>query len=201
MSIKRVKPVKQGDLDGACGFYAIVNALKTLEPAFDEQELFTQVIGGYMQDGDFNSFFNGTRRGTIKNTLSRVIDYINGQYDLFDDKTAELYRLKFSIPFWHKDTARTRKSVLKEIQQADNGKNLVCIIGYDLQYGGHWSVVKKVSDKGLHMVDSSYEKSIIPLAEMRVDSNQKPSKLKPYNLCSDDIFIIEKQWLGDVFHD
>ncbi|MGR3983487.1 hypothetical protein [Pseudoalteromonas sp. 1181_04] len=198
MSIKRVKPVKQGDLDGACGFYAIVNALKTLEPDLNENELFTQVIGSYMVDGDFKNFFEGTRRGSIKNTLSRVIEYINNRYDLFDDKTNELYKLKFTIPYWYKDTPRTRKKVLEKINQADNGKNMVCIIGYEHEHGGHWSVVKKISAKGMHMVDSSYEKPIIPLDETRVDGNQKPSKSKPYKLDSDDIFIIEKAWLSEL---
>jgi len=196
MSIKRVKPVKQGDLDGACGFYAIVNALKTLEPDLNESELFTQVIGSYMLDGDFNNFFEGTRRGSIKNTLSRVIEYINNRYDLFNDKTLELYEFNFTIPYWYKDTPRTRKKVLEVIKQADNGKNKVCIIGYDYEQGGHWSVVKKVTDKGMHMVDSSYEKPIIHFDDAKVDSVHKPNRSKPYNLCSGDIFIIEKKWLG-----
>ncbi|MGK0269668.1 MAG: hypothetical protein ACI88H_000300 [Cocleimonas sp.] len=197
MTIRRIKPVKQGDLDGACGFYSIVNALKTLEKDFDEEELFTQVISGFLRDGDVNKFFDGTYRGTIKNTLSRVLEYINASYNLYDEKSSELYELTYNIPYWQLNEPKTRKQILDSVGQADNGKNCVCIIGYEHETGGHWSVVKKVSSKGLHMVDSSYEKSVIPFEELRVDSKQSKNRKKPYNLTSGDIFIISKKWTGE----
>ena len=167
------------------------------EKEFDEEELFTQVISGFLRDGDVNRFFDGTYRGTIKNTLSRVLKYINENYDLYDDNTLELYELVFSIPYWQLDEQRSRKQVLEQISQANNGKSCVAIIGYEHATGGHWSVVKKVSSKGLHMVDSSYEKRVIPLEELRVDSKQNKSRKKPYNLISDDIFILNKNYTGE----
>tara|TARA_Y100001973_G_C5199214_1_gene336449 strand:+ start:2394 stop:2999 length:606 start_codon:yes stop_codon:yes gene_type:complete len=198
MSIKRIKPAKQGDLNGACGFYAIVNALHALEHSLDQRELFTQVFDAFLQDGNHKNFIDGTYRGTIKNTLSRVVEYLNNEYQMYDDKTLELYEIEFTIPYWLKDTPRTRKQVIDQISQADNGKECICIVGYDHQAGGHWSVVRKVSEKGLHMFDSDQEKRIIPLSELTIDSSRKPSDSRPYNFCSADIFVIRKKWLGEL---
>lgn len=205
MSSRRIKPAKQGQLDGACGFYAILNAITALEHSLQRKEVFTQVIGAFMQDGNFSNYFEGTRRGTIKNTLSRVIDYFNTQFEFYDDKTQERYEFEFTIPYWQKDTSPKRKAVLSHIDQADNGKECICIVGYEYfvddpndPLGGHWSVVRRTSDKGLHMLDSSEEKSIIPLNELTVDSSRKPGPLKPYNFFSGDIFVIRKKWLGEL---
>lgn len=63
---------------------------------------------------------------------------------------------------------------------------------------GHWSVVKKVSDKGLHMLDSDNEKNIIPLYELTIDSSRNPGPSKSYNFTSEDIFVIRKKWLGEL---
>jgi hypothetical protein len=197
MSLQRIKPAKQGELDGACGFYAIVNAIHALEPSFDKPELFSQVLAAFLRDGDYMSYFNGTRRGTIKNTLSRVLDYLNSHFDMYHDKTQEFYEFEFSIPYWLGDTSRNRKQVLEQMAQADNAKNCVCIVGYDHQTGGHWSVVKKVSDRGLHMLDSGNEKSIIPPDDLTIDSSRNPGPSKQYNFTSEDIFVIRKKWLGE----
>ena len=205
MSSRRIKPAKQGQLDGACGFYAILNAMTALEHSLQRKEVFTQVIAAFMQDGNFSKYFDGTKRGTIKNTLSRVIDYFNTEFEFFDDKTQECFQFEFSIPYWLKGTSPSRKEVLEYLDLADNGKEYICIVGYDFYtgdpnepLGGHWSVVRKTSEKGLHMLDSSEEKSIIPLGELTVDSSRNPGPSKPYNLTSADIFIIRKKWLGEL---
>lgn len=70
MSSRIIKPAKQGQLDGACGFYAILNAMTALEHPLQRKEVFTQVIAAFMQDVNFSSYFDGTRRGTIKIRLA-----------------------------------------------------------------------------------------------------------------------------------
>ena len=44
---RRIKPMRQGDLDGLCGVYSIINAIRWLCPALSEQraqELFNVLI-------------------------------------------------------------------------------------------------------------------------------------------------------------
>lgn len=103
MSVKRIKPSKQGDLDGACGFYAVVNALRSLEPELNENELFTQTIKAHLADGNPMSFVEGIFRGSIKNVLSRVLDYLGLNYDFTYNITAVPYIFDFKIPYWMHD--------------------------------------------------------------------------------------------------
>ena len=77
MSASRIKPAIQGHLDGACGFYAIVNAIHLLEPDIPQQELFNIAFSTFIQDGNPMAFIEGTSRGTIKNVLSRLLEYIH----------------------------------------------------------------------------------------------------------------------------
>lgn len=196
MSVVRIKPSTQGELDGACGFYAVVNALKSLEPELNADELFTQVLKAHLVDGDPMKFVNGTLRGTIKNIASRVITYLDEHYDFYDNKTNEPYRLDVKIPFWYQEKERTRNQVLDILKESNYKAGTVCLIGYS--YGdsensyAHWSVVKKASDLGLHLLDSSKEKAVISFEEIRVDSIQQSNVARPYNLCSGDIFVISR---------
>ncbi len=38
---QKIKAAKQGHLDGACGFYAIANAIHLLEPELTQKEIFS----------------------------------------------------------------------------------------------------------------------------------------------------------------
>lgn len=198
MTVKRIKPSKQGELDGACGFYAVVNALRCLEPDLEAHELFTQTLKAHLLDGNPMSFVDGTNRGSIKNVLSRVVEYLHANYELTDNKTKKSYCFKVNIPYWHLDKDRDRKHVIETIKQADFKAGTVCIIGYQYCRGdendyAHWSVVRKVSEKGLHLIDSDQEKTTIALEELRVDSKKQASNLaRPFNLNSGDIFLISR---------
>lgn len=196
MSVVRIKPSTQGELDGACGFYAVVNALKSLEPELDADELFTQVLKAHLVDGDPMRFVNGTLRGTIKNIASRVIKYLDEHYDFYDNKTNEPYRFDVKIPFWHQEKERTRNQVLDILKKSNYKAGTVCIIGYSYvdfeNHYAHWSVVKNASDLGLHLFDSDKEKAVISFEEIRVDSIQQSNVARPYNLFSEDIFVISR---------
>lgn len=199
MSIKRIKPSKQGDLDGACGFYAVVNALRSLEPELNANELFTQTIKAHLADGNPMSFVEGTFRGSIKNVLSRVLDYLDLNYDFTDNITAAPYIFDVKIPYWMHDKERNRNEVLGILKNADYKSGLVCVIGYSYNSGlkddepySHWSVVRKANDQGLELIDSSGEKRCISFDEIRIDSTKQKHSTRPYNLYSGDIFVIAR---------
>lgn len=196
MTIKRLLPAKQGNLDGACGFYAIVNAIHLLEPELPQQELFNVAIGAFIQDGDPMAFVEGTSRGTIKNVLSRLIEYIHTSYELTDNKTDQPYQLRFSIPYWIKDTSPSRKEVLDVLAQSNFRKGTTCILGYEMNDGeseyAHWTVIKGFKDGNFITHDSSGEVKKISLNTVRVDSKLSKHSQRPFNFLSEDIFVIEK---------
>lgn len=200
MSVRKLKPSKQGQLDGACGFYSIVNAIYSLEPDFDRDEIFAQAYAANLLDGDPMNFIDGTRRGTIKNVLSRVIDFLHEYYELTDNETGNPYRLVFKMPFWHLDKNRDRKAVLNFLKQADNEAGIVCIIGYEYKPSDdveshyyHWSVVTKATEKGLEFFDSGNEDDDVSYDKIRVDGQQNFHIARPYNITSSDLFVISRQ--------
>ncbi|MEE2003362.1 hypothetical protein QWY20_18105 [Alkalimonas sp. MEB108] len=194
MSSKRIKPSKQGELDGACGFYAIVNAIRSLEPELSADELFTQVLKAYLLDGDPMSFVNGTRRGSIKNTLSRVISYLHENFYFTNNYSGREYNFVMKIPFWQLNKKPTRKEVLEIIKSANSKAGTVCIIGYDYNCGyddyAHWSVITNSDENGVRFFDSSGESEFISFDLIRVDSVQSSNASRPYNIISGDIFVL-----------
>ncbi|MCS6153584.1 hypothetical protein G3465_11810 [Shewanella baltica] len=196
MSASRIKPAIQGHLDGACGFYAIVNAIHLLEPDIPQQELFNIAFSTFIQDGNPMAFIEGTSRGTIKNVLSRLLEYIHSTYELTDNKTNEPYRIKFSIPYWVKDNERSRKDVIDTLSQTNYRKGTVCILGFAMNDGeldyAHWTVIKGFKDGCFNTHDSSGEAKKIDMDTIRVDSQQRKNSQRPYNFISADIFVIER---------
>ena len=51
MAVKK-RPALQGELDGACGFYAIANGIHLLEPELALPEIFPIILQQYVFDGD-----------------------------------------------------------------------------------------------------------------------------------------------------
>lgn len=196
MSTKRIKPSKQGELDGACGFYSIVNALHLLEPELCKSELFTETLRSFLADGDPMRIVNGTSRGSVKNTLSRVIETFHSNYNFFDEKTDEPYQFSSHMPFWQRTKDRTRESVLDVLKQIDFKQGTVGIMGYHYSDGDseyhHWTVLKKVCNEFLYTFDSSGEVKEISFDEVRVDSTQLKHSVRPFNIFSDDIFLISR---------
>jgi hypothetical protein len=87
MAVKK-RPALQGELDGACGFYAIANGIHLLEPELALPEIFPIILQQYVFDGDPMGFVNGIARGSLKNTLSRTMALLNAEYEFYDRKPA-----------------------------------------------------------------------------------------------------------------
>jgi hypothetical protein len=74
MASRRLKPYRQGRLDGLCGLYALVNALRLLCPKLDEDDCeraFCALIRALEQQGC--SLLNVIHRGLTRRELFRLI--------------------------------------------------------------------------------------------------------------------------------
>lgn len=199
MSIQhKFKAAKQGHLDGACGFYAIANAIHLLEPELDQQEIFYLALQGFLEDGNPMRFVEGTRRGSVKDTLSRVLEKLQEKYDF--DWNGTPYHITSAIPYWHKDKVRTRKDVIDTLEWANYKQGKVIIMGYTHQqnkdidnFFAHWTVVKMCKDANLYTFDSGFEEKKIPLDHIRVDAQKDQHSSRPYNIASGDFFQIWRQ--------
>lgn len=194
----KVKPAKQGELDGACGFYAVTNAISILEPDLLPHEVFRMTWESFLVDGDPMRIIEGTTRGNLKNILSRTVEKINLGYDLTYEN-GNSYKLSFAVPYWRHAKDRERGEVIDVLREANYKKGCVAIIGYGFSKDdfappyAHWTVVKEVTEECMVTHDSSGEKKEIHFSEIRVDSfHQKSHVSRPFNVFSSDIFLVRK---------
>ncbi len=193
----KVKAAKQGHLDGACGFYAIVNAIHLLEPELKQQDIFSYVFQEVIEDGNPMRFLDGTFRGSIKNSLSRVLKKLHEAY-VFTSLDGTQYTINFEIPYWFgpEEKPRNREDALRILEAADHKQGNVVIMGYTYNDGSqdyaHWTVIKQCKDGYLHTFDSGNEKKIA-LDNIRIDAHREQHASRPYNIISGDLFQIWRQ--------
>lgn len=197
MSVRiKTTPAQQGQLDGACGFYAITNAIHLLEPELAPSDIFRATWQNFIRDGDPMRLINGTTRGNLKKILSRTISEINSNYILTNSNGIP-YSFDFYIPYWHSEKERARDDVLEVLRSVNHRKGCVAVVGYcyaqrkdSINYN-HWTVIRESDTQGVITHDSSGEKKKILFSEMRIDSfSQQSHSTRPYNIFSGDIFLI-----------
>lgn len=150
-----------------------------------------------IEDGNPMRFLDGTLRGSIKNSLSRVLKKLHGAYVFTLDGNP--YTINFEIPYWlgPDEKPRNRDDVLRILGAADHKQGNVVLMGYTYNDGcqdyAHWTVIKQCKDGYLHTFDSSEEGKKIALDDIRIDAQREQHASRPYNIISGDLFQIWRQ--------
>jgi len=175
-------PARQGDLDGACGFYAVVNAVQLLYPKIDRTRLFNHIVHDHTQH-----FVHGTGR----NQLNRVLQ----KAESFMASRRVGMPIRIERPFW-KCTPATLEEYWETLRNMQ-GESEVPIIGYEFNKGdkpntdAHWSVVRKVTKKHLILHDSDGTKRIPRERSQRISEYIRHQR-RPYFLDTTATFVIAR---------
>jgi hypothetical protein len=140
-----MKPFRQGDLDGLCGVYAVLNALKALgyrENHEGWQVILSEIIT-YLHESKESTFF--FTDGINTPDMSRILKHI-----------ACLNRdIVYSKPF-HSKADITLSELWDTLSLYLNSKihrtAILCVQGH---HCGHWTVVSSLSKKRITFFDSS----------------------------------------------
>src|SRR4051812_31717908 len=146
MAARRLEPYRQGRLDGLCGVYALINALRLLCPRLDEdacERVFCALIRARAwQKCSPLTVISG---GLSRRELLRLI----GPWQRFAAKelgiTLSVSRLKVSEP--------TLRGIWRGLCRVLDGK-IVAIVGLD-GIKRHWTVAFKVTERTLRVAASS----------------------------------------------
>lgn len=143
--MKPIKPYRQGDLDGLCGIYAVINAVCLIsdnikiEPL---QDIFHKTIKLQIKHRKSVTFMvNGISQAKVARLMQRIIK--------------PNFNIKYSRPY------KTRKELsVPELWSSYsdylNGSDKRCIIiCYETKTYGHWSIVQAMTAKRLYLFDSS----------------------------------------------
>jgi len=146
---RRIKPMRQGDLDGLCGVYAIINAIRWLCPSMSEaqsQKLFVAIIAA-RQSRPVRNPLAFIHRGLTRAGLTCLVD-----------AATSWVAINFGVEIeatWLAPNAKKRGPFAETWQQIARsvGTESVAIIGLG-NWIDHWTVVVDASPRQLTLLDS-----------------------------------------------
>ena len=172
---KRSRPFSQGDCDALCGCYCIVNAVHYLNSYIDDEKaeiIFMEILHTL---NDSEELLIRIEEGTGKREIRKLMDYLNIDHHIHWYK-----------PF-HRNTNLTLKQVWDSmsyfLQQPQQGVILL-LLRYEDQ--GHWTLIKKVTDKTLYLFDSDNMKSI----QRRQTTLSRYTRKRPYTLIPTTLYYL-----------
>lgn len=182
-----MKPYKQGDKDGMCGFYAIGNAIKLLYPKYDTDEIFKTIYKNYFEQiGGGTHLIDGTNRVQLANILNGTLKAMN-------------LNITVKTPFWNhtaSNLSEFRTTVVEHLSE----EKTAAIVGYcyfkdesNEDDDEHYTVLERATDKSVYTCDSSNAKRRIGFSEMRITSEITPHKSRPYLFRSTELFLLRRE--------
>ncbi|MBD2747776.1 hypothetical protein IC232_13815 [Microvirga sp. BT688] len=175
---KRRRAYRQGDFDGLCGVYAIVNALRCVLHLQDEQcqRLFAKLIKALEKDCDhlYQPVLHGMYFGQLKRLVGAAgRGHIQGRNLTFHVQSLRLKRNQRSL------------SCLWDALNRRVGHTCVAIIGVN-GATDHWCVVYRVTPRTLWLLDSS--------GQSRIHRSRCTVRLTTTRYCldSNEILLIER---------
>lgn len=160
--MKRLSPWQQGELDGLCGIYAIINAMKTLVLSrgydFDDAHgatLFKMLLLALHKRNRLpRALWDGTSTSHVRDFLSTAKRFMRRQYKL------ELVYQRLAAPgqvtrkdvFWRVlDAALTPGSDYRFRYKTEHQRVALVGLGHPTP---HWTLAYEVSPKTIKLIDS-----------------------------------------------
>lgn len=130
---------KQGDLDGLCAIYSLVNAAALIRPSDTKkssQRLFKKLLRSFSNRHSWHAYVTyGLEFRDVKRAL-KVIDGVRGRVHYCKQDAVSL------DDFWQK---------MQEFLSKD--KQRCVLLGLQGKHD-HWTLIESISDTQLHLVDS-----------------------------------------------
>ena len=183
-----VRPLKQGDLIGICGVYAIINATKYLFPKdqIDLDDLFAFILTKIYERNNpklLTVILNGMSRRTLvtlyNDVLREYVFHIKKDLDMVaEKKKLESSQIGTAVKEMKEFLDRSNKDGIRRII-------IVCIDGKI----SHWTCITRITDKKIELFDGeikSYNISKFHITKQDgiVDSDE-------FYICKDNVIFLE----------
>lgn len=185
---RSARPFRQGELDGLCGVYAVINATRLLCPEIDHADvaaLFQTLIRALSRRRIrlTDAVALGLNIRTVRALALVACEYINGELGI---------RMKTRRP--HKPRHACRMHRFWRTLQAELGKGNVVIVGLS-GHLAHWTVAYRITDKSVRLADSDGLKVLL-----RSRCTLRPTR-RLYQFWPDEIIILSRRdmrWRGNI---
>ncbi len=153
------KPLTQGDEDGLCGLYSIINALALLYPAVMNQERRNQVFKAIASvcKGGLSVLWTGTTVQDMRHMLHTARNCLT-----------DVAKFDWEQPF-AKSEFKTFDEFVRELKWRIEGDDAFGIVGISKPWG-HWTVAERLTWHEMIMHDSCHVKQI-PLGKSGFTGN------------------------------
>ena len=161
---RSIRPFKQGNFDGCCSLYSLINAVRSTGFKLNQaqaQSLTDAVLGGMKASAVKDLILNGADHSD----LMRIFRFLNAAM-----KEQFCHTLKIVRPF--RRGKFDLKTVLKKMKEERNngGGVIVWISGEDFN---HYSVFNRIDDKKkMRFIDSDHLPSI-PVKDVSLDDEKE----------------------------
>jgi hypothetical protein len=169
---RRRRPFRQGDLDGLCGVYSVVNAVRHLCPEVDTEtawHVFDLLMQRLLRSASnpAGTVTSGIGRLMVARLINEAILYVRDDFDI---------RLKVRRLPKPLRVDGSRDQLWVALQDAI-GPSCVAILGLTGKHS-HWTVATHVSAANLRLFDSTQLRAL-PRARCTVGRTLKRHQLSP----------------------
>ena len=178
-----ILPLHQGDLDGLCGIYSILNSIKTLYPKRFNERLQADVFEyltnyAIKEQGNLSILSEGLGLRDMQQLLNAAIEYLSSNLSIDVQVTRP----------WRKQSSRLPTPTnIKELLKTPKTAILIGLERPNL----HWTVITEY-DHGEFLLFDSQGHEDIPSSELMFTRKQKALYDGEYVIVCSSIFVLRK---------
>jgi hypothetical protein len=184
-------PQKQGSQDGACGFYAIGNAISILVPGVPIDEIFKEIFKYYLENENGEHFIEGLYRNKLNTILAHTTEILN------TTETLNGYNIKIYRPFWSNTALSIKEFKENIVYHFNTNDKATAIICYEYckddpenDWYSHWTTILGLTEKSMCIFDSSFDRKFIPFSKCRIWDDKQKHKARPFKIDSTATFFL-----------
>ena len=169
-------PLKQGDMDGLCGAYSIVNAMRVirLDKKEESKDIFKEIIAHLSRNRNLRIIITS---GMTIGILYHIINDLIPRSDF--PRSRPFQGVAVTLPqLWNK--------IRKFLENPVNGTGAV-IVGLSGTHE-HWTVIKRIDDENIYLEDSGGIRSL-PREEITIKETNV-NRLRCHQIIPDEVIFI-----------
>lgn len=152
-----MRPYRQGDLDGLCGVYAILNGLRLLSESRARSSIHRKLFAELTR-----ALPSGRLRAAMSDGLTAQ-DLVRAVASVFPRHEHPLVQGVGLQQPWRRRNYRTQEALLRDLREVSSRTDQAVIVHIVTPKFRHWSVVRSVSSSGIRLVDSTAMRELSPI--------------------------------------